>query len=87
MINIQILAIAIVVTATIPCVYRVIVGPSLPDRLAASDALGNAMVVLFGLYAFEEGSEFLMDVALLLAIISFIGTVAVAKYIYKGEVL
>ncbi len=81
------LALIVLVAATAPCIYRVLYGPTLPDRIAAEDAMGNALVVIFGLYAFQESSIFLMDVAMLLAIISFVGTVVVAKYLDKGEVL
>lgn len=81
------LALVVMVAATAPCLYRVLYGPTLPDRIAASDAMGNAIVVVFGLYAFQENSIFLMDVAMLLAIISFVGTIVVAKYLDKGKVI
>lgn len=81
------LALIVMVAATAPCIYRVLYGPTLADRIAAEDAMGNALVVIFGLYAFQESSIFLMDVAMLLAIISFVGTVVVAKYLDKGEVV
>lgn len=81
------LALIVLVAATAPCIYRVLYGPTLADRIAAEDAMGNALVVIFALYAFEASSIFLMDVAMLLAIISFVGTVVVAKYLDTGEVL
>lgn len=80
------LALIVLVAATTPCLYRVLYGPTLPDRIAAEDAMGNALTVIFALYAFQSNSIFLMEVALLLAIISFVGTVVVAKYLDKGEV-
>lgn len=81
------LALIVLVAATAPCLYRVLYGPTLADRIAAEDAMGNALVVIFALYAFQSSSIFLIDVALLLAVISFVGTVVVAKYLDKGEVL
>ncbi|MDD2439187.1 MAG: cation:proton antiporter [Methanosarcinaceae archaeon] len=81
------LALVVLVLATAPCIYRVLYGPTLPDRIVAEDALGNALVVIFGLYAYREGSIFLIDVAMLLAIISFVGTIVLAKYLDKGKVL
>jgi len=74
------LALIVMVAATAPCIYRVLYGPTLPDRIAAEDAMGNALVVIFAVYAFQESS-------MLLAIISFVGTVVVAKYLDKGEVI
>ncbi|WP_048141799.1 MULTISPECIES: cation:proton antiporter [unclassified Methanosarcina] len=81
------LALIVMVVATAPCIYRVLYGPTLADRIAAEDAMGNALCVIFALYAYQASSIFLMDVAMLLAIISFVGTVIVAKYLDKGEVL
>jgi len=81
------IALAIALMALILAVYRVFVGPTIMDRIAASDAIGNTLVVIFAIYAFSQKSEFLIDIALLLALISFIGTLAMAKYIDKGEVI
>jgi len=81
------LALIVMVIALIPTTYRVLYGPTLPDRIAASDAVGNVLAMIFALYAFQGNSIFLMDVAMLLSIISFVGTVVVAKYLDTGEVL
>jgi len=81
------IALTIAIVALFMAVYRVFVGPTIMDRVAASDAIGNTMVVIFAIYAFSQQSEFLINIALLLALISFIGTLAMAKYIDKGEVI
>ncbi|MCL2549411.1 MAG: monovalent cation/H+ antiporter complex subunit F [Methanimicrococcus sp.] len=81
------IALIIAMAALFLAVYRVFVGPTIMDRIAASDAIGNTLVVIFAIYAFSQQSEFLIDIALLLALISFIGTLAMAKYIDKGEVI
>ncbi len=74
------------VIAIIPCLYRVIKGPTIPDRVVALDAMTTVIVVMLGIYSFVRGSVFFMDVALVLAIISFVGTVTVAKYLDEGVV-
>ena len=81
------IALGIAMMALFLAIYRVFVGPTIMDRIAASDAIGNTLVVIFAIYAFSQHSEFLIDIALLLALISFIGTLAMAKYIDKGEVI
>ncbi|NLI62120.1 MAG: cation:proton antiporter [Methanosarcinaceae archaeon] len=81
------IALAIAVLATLLPIYRVLVGPTIPDRIAASDAIGNTVTILFVIYASASNSIFLFDIAVLLAIVSFIGTVAMAKYVDKGKVL
>lgn len=71
----------------IPCIYRIIVGPSIPDRLIASDALTTVLIAIFGVYGYLKGSDFFLDAALVLAIISFVGTVAIARYLDEGVIL
>jgi multicomponent Na+:H+ antiporter subunit F len=43
--------------------------------------------VILGVYSYDKNSAFFMDVALVLALISFVGTVTVAKYLDEGVVL
>jgi len=81
------IALTIATAALILAVYRIYVGPSITDRIAALDAIGNTLVVILAIYAYSQQSEFLIDIALLLALISFIGTLAVSKFVDKGEVI
>ncbi|MBP2031301.1 multicomponent Na+:H+ antiporter subunit F [Methanohalophilus levihalophilus] len=74
------------VLALIPCIYRVIVGPTIPDRVVALDALTIVLVVILGVYSFVQESIFFLDVALVLSIISFVGTVTISKYLDEGSV-
>ncbi|MDK2892363.1 cation:proton antiporter [Methanohalophilus sp.] len=74
------------VLSMIPCVYRVIVGPTIPDRVVALDAMTTVIVVTLGVYSFVQESIFFLDVALVLSIISFIGTVTISKYLDEGTV-
>lgn len=80
-------ALLFMVFAIIPCVYRVIKGPTIPDRVIAVDAMTTVIVVMLGVYSFVQESVFFMDVALVLAIISFVGTVTISKYLDEGVVL
>ncbi|KXS41463.1 cation:proton antiporter [Methanolobus zinderi] len=87
MISMFTLAIIIMVLAIIPCIYRIIKGPTIPDRVIALDAMTTVIVVMLGVYSFDQGSVFFMDVALVLSIIAFVGTVTIAKYLDEGVVL
>ncbi|WNY23854.1 Na(+)/H(+) antiporter subunit F [Methanimicrococcus hongohii] len=80
------IALIVSTTALFLAVYRLFVGPTIMDRVAALDSIGMTLVVIFAIYAFSQQSSFLIDIAILLALISFIGTLALAKYIDKGEV-
>ncbi len=59
-------------------------GPSLPDRVVAFDVVAAAGVAAAALAAALWQTPVLLDVAMVLAVITFIGTVAVARYLAGG---
>ncbi|MFC1761845.1 cation:proton antiporter [Planctomycetota bacterium] len=63
------------------CLYRIGRGPSAPDRTVAIDILGILIVGFCGLMAVATGRAFYLDVALAWALLSFIGTIALAKFL------
>ena len=66
---------------------RLIIGPSLPDRILALDTMyinAIALLVLFGIY---QSSLLYFEVALLIAVMGFIGTVALSKYLLRGDII
>lgn len=65
-------------------VYRLIKGPTLPDRVVALDLIGTLAVGIIATFAIAtEQSVFIID-AIVLTILSFLGTVAFAYYVGKG---
>jgi len=65
-------------------IFRVIIGPGLPDRVVALD-LALAIVLCFSaVYAGATGKQHFLDVALAIAVIAFIATIALARFIEKG---
>ncbi|HIE19452.1 MAG TPA: pH regulation protein F [Rhodospirillales bacterium] len=73
-------ALAVLVTMAL-AVFRSIKGPTVYDRILAVNAFGTLTVVLISVYGFlSERPEFL-DLALVYALINFIGTIAVSKYV------
>lgn len=74
------------VIAIIPCIYRIIKGPTIPDRVIAVDAMTTVIIAMLGIYSYVQGSVFFMDVALVIAIISFVGTVTISRYLDEGAV-
>lgn len=67
--------------------YRVFRGPSIPDRLVALDAIGVMLISSIALLTILFDTRFFLEVILLIAIMSFIGTVAFSKFIEKGEII
>lgn len=62
-------------------IYRVLVGPTVPDRVVGIDTVNTMVVSLLVLFggAFDRGIY--VDVAIVYALLSFIGTVYVSKYL------
>jgi multicomponent Na+:H+ antiporter subunit F len=61
-------------------VYRIARGPSLPDRVVALDLMTVAIVAFCGLAAIRSGDAAFLDVALVLALVGFLATVALARF-------
>ena len=67
--------------------YRLAVGPDLPDRVLALDTMyinSIALIVLLGLWL---NTKTYFESALLIAMLGFISTVAVCKYILRGDII
>jgi multicomponent K+:H+ antiporter subunit F len=66
---------------------RLAAGPTLPDRILALDTLyinAIAFLVLFGL---RIENQVYFEAALLIAMFGFVGTVALAKYLLRGDII
>ncbi len=59
---------------------RLYAGPSLYDRVLAGNAFGTYTVLFIGVLGFLMGRPEFLDIALLYALINFVGTIAVLKY-------
>ena len=71
----------LLLVAAFLCLYRLGKGPTAPDRTVAIDILGTLVVGFCALYALQTKSAFYLNVAIAWALLSFIGTVALAKYL------
>lgn len=69
------------------CGYRVIRGPTVPDRVVAIDAIATNVVAIAVLFALQTGRGLFVTGGLVLAIIGFITTVTVAKFVTEGEII
>jgi len=65
-------------------VIRLLIGPTIPDRAMAFDLVMIHGVALMGLYAIVVDQDLLVDAILVVAVLGFLGTVALARYIEKG---
>lgn len=68
-------------------VYRVAVGPSIPDRVIALDAIGINLISVAALLSILLDTSVFLELILLIGIISFIGTIAFSKYVERGVII
>lgn len=64
---------------------RALLGPTVYDRILAVNAFGTKTVLTIAVYGFLTGRPEFMDIALVYALINFIGTVAVLKFFEYGD--
>lgn len=81
----MILAFGLLTAAFFLAFIRLVRGPSLPDRVVALDLMATLAVGYMAVYAVDTGQAMFLDVAVVLALIAFLGTVAFARFIEKGE--
>ena len=62
---------------------RLVRGPSLPDRVVALDLASMIAIGIIAVYAIKNNQPVFLDVALILALLSFLSTVAFAYYIER----
>ncbi len=67
--------------------YRTIKGPTNPDRAIALDSIGINLIAMAALIAIQLKTTFFNEVILLMGILAFIGTIAIAKFIEKGVII
>ncbi|MFW6189603.1 MAG: cation:proton antiporter [Planctomycetota bacterium] len=72
---------AVLLVGSYMCLYRIGVGPTAPDRTVAIDILGVILVGFCALLSLLTGRDFYLNVAIAWALLSFIGTIALAKHL------
>ena len=77
--------VALTMLAAAACLtfIRLLKGPTLPDRVVAIDLIGVLMVCILVVTAAATGQQAFLDVAMVVALISFVGTVAYSRYIER----
>ena len=80
------LALNVLVVALFLAFIRLVRGPSLPDRVVALELCGTVVVGIIAVQSILTDQRVLLDVAIGLALVSFLGTVAFARYVGKGGI-
>ena len=73
--------------AILATLYRMIVGPRAQDRILALDALYVVALLLLVTLGISDNSQISFELALLIGLLGFVGTVALSKFLMRGEVI
>ena len=71
-------------TALLLALIRLVRGPSLSDRVMALDFISTCLIGMIVIDAIKSGESYFLSVAIVAALVGFVGTVAFAMYIQKG---
>lgn len=67
------------------CLFRVVRGPTIADRMVGIDILGILVVGVTAIIAFQTQKAFILDIGIAWILLSFIGTITLAKYLGKNK--
>jgi len=67
------------------CLYRVIMGPTIADRMVGIDIMGILVVGITAIIAIKTDRMFILDIGIAWIILSFIGTLTLAKYLGRNK--
>ncbi|SFP39521.1 multisubunit potassium/proton antiporter, PhaF subunit [Nitrosomonas cryotolerans] len=81
------IALALVTVAVALSFWRLLQGPSIPDRILALDTLYVNTIALLVLLGIHLSRTLYFEAALLIALMGFIGTVALCKYLLRGDII
>ncbi|CAM3793511.1 Na(+)/H(+) antiporter subunit F1 [Alkalicoccus chagannorensis] len=81
------IALGLMSVSVLVCTWRALIGPSMSDRVVALDTLGINLIGFIALVMMSQGTIAYSDVVLVIAVLAFIGSVAIAKFIEGGVVL
>ena len=76
-----------VLAAMACCMVRLLIGPAAQDRVLALDTLWMCAMLLILLLGIRFGSQIYFEAAVLIALTGFVSTVALAKFLMRGEVI
>ncbi len=66
------------------CLYRAVLGPTLPDRIIAVNVVGTKTLIILVLVAYIFGQSMYLDTAFVYALLLFVVTIAVSRYLETG---
>jgi multicomponent K+:H+ antiporter subunit F len=81
------LAFGLVAAALALSLWRLLRGPDKPDRILALDTLYVNTIAILVLLGIHLDSPLYFEAALLIALMGFVGTIALSKYLLRGDII
>ncbi|MGI6514647.1 MAG: Na(+)/H(+) antiporter subunit F1 [Syntrophomonadaceae bacterium] len=81
------LSLCLLVFSLLVTIYRLVKGPTAPERVQALDVLGIYLIAGVAIFSVLIRSTAFFEVILLIGILSFVGTIALARFIERGVVI
>lgn len=85
--KIMLLAMFLLSVSLIITLYRIIKGPTIHDRILALDSVGYIVIGIVAILSIQLDSHAYLETILLIGILSFLGTIALSRYMERGVVI
>lgn len=81
------IALSLYILAILLALYRIIRGPSMPDRVVALDMIGVNLISAVAVFSVALSTHAFLEVILIVGILAFISTIALARFVERGEIV
>ena len=85
--SLLIVSLVILSASILASLYRVLWGPSMPDRIIAMDTVGINLIGIVAIVSIMLRTQAFWEIILVIGILAFIGTVSFSKYLERGVVM
>lgn len=75
---------ALMFLALVIVFIRLLIGPTLPDRVVALELIASIIVAIIGVYAIAHNTSSFIDVAIVVALIAFLAAIGFARFLERG---
>ncbi len=83
----HLMALAVVALSQVIAMVRLVIGPGIADRILALDTMVVNAIGLIVLLGITQGTVVYFEVALLIAMLGFVSTVAYARFVLRGDII
>ena len=81
------ISLSLYIIAILLALYRIVRGPSMPDRVVALDMIGVNLISAVAVFSVVLDTHAFLEVILIVGILAFISTIALARFVERGEIV